>query len=133
MELCQLGRPDVQRQLRLCAGRRQQARIWRQIRLESFRDVSAGVLTMLVRPKSFDPRRGCEALDSLEENETKVRKAAADDVRLSPARGDMTTSDLAKTPARRSNPSSTGGSWRSARTAGRQLHLPGGDDDTSPS
>lgn len=47
MELCQLGRPDVQRQLRLCAGRRQQARIWRQIRLESFRDVSAGVLRVV--------------------------------------------------------------------------------------
>lgn len=109
--------------------------------------------TMLVRLKSFDPRRGCvlrrftyagikfheergwyrvdktvadylrgvrqvpadevsqlafdvcteeeaKALDTREESEAKVRKAAADDVRLSPARGDLTTAELAKTPAR---------------------------------
>ncbi|MCA3016476.1 MAG: hypothetical protein INH41_29180 [Myxococcaceae bacterium] len=109
--------------------------------------------TMLVRLKSFDPRRGCvlrrftyagikfheergwyrvdkpvadyvrvvrqtpgdevsqlafdvcteeeaKALDTREESEAKVRKAAADDVRLSPARGDMTTADLAKAPTR---------------------------------
>ena len=109
--------------------------------------------TMLVRLKSFDPRRGqvlrrytyagikfheergwyrvekavadylravrqvagdevsqlafdvcteeeAKALDTREESEAKVRKAAADDVRLSPARGDVTTADLAKAPAR---------------------------------
>jgi hypothetical protein len=109
--------------------------------------------TMLVRLKSFDPRRGhivrrftyagikfheergwyrvdknvaeylravrevagdevsqlafdvcteeeAKALDTREESEAKVRKAAADDVRLSPARGEVTTADLAKAPTR---------------------------------
>jgi len=55
-----------------------------------------------VSPLAFDActEEEAKALDTREESEAKVRKAAADDVRLSPARGDLTTADLAKAPTR---------------------------------
>jgi hypothetical protein len=55
-----------------------------------------------VSPLAFDACSDDEAkaLDVREETDAKVRKAAADDVKLSPARGDVTTADLGKVPAR---------------------------------
>lgn len=55
-----------------------------------------------VSPFAFDActEEEARALDAREETEAKVRKAAADDVKLSPARGDVTTADLAKAPTR---------------------------------
>ena len=55
-----------------------------------------------VTPLAFDvcSEEEAKALDVREESEAKVRKAAADDVRLSPARGDMTTADIGKAPTR---------------------------------
>ncbi|MFZ5446564.1 MAG: hypothetical protein ACOZQL_41635 [Myxococcota bacterium] len=54
-----------------------------------------------VTPLAFDvcSEEEAKALDVREESEAKVRKAAADDVRLSPARSDV-AADTAKAPAR---------------------------------
>lgn len=66
--------------------------------LRSVRQVAGDEVT----PLAFDvcTEEEAKALDTREASEAKVRKAAADDVRLSPARGDMTTADLAKAPTR---------------------------------
>lgn len=54
-----------------------------------------------VTPLAFDvcSEEEAKALDVREESEAKVRKAAADDVRLSPARSDV-SADTAKAPTR---------------------------------
>ncbi len=66
--------------------------------LRSVRQVAGDEVT----PLAFDvcTEEEAKALDVREESEAKVRKAAADDVRLTPARSDMATADLVKAPTR---------------------------------
>ena len=55
-----------------------------------------------VTPLAFDvcSEEEAKALETREQTEAKVRKAAADDVQLSPARAEVTTADPAKAPTR---------------------------------
>ena len=66
--------------------------------LRSVRPVAGDEVT----PLAFDvcTEEEAKALDVREESEAKVRKAAADDVRLTPARSDMATAELVKAPTR---------------------------------
>jgi hypothetical protein len=66
--------------------------------LRSVRQVAGDEVSQL----AFDvcSEEEAKTLESREEADAKVRKAAADDVRLSPARSEVTTADLAKAPTR---------------------------------